>query len=454
MNSKSNTIVFWFRCDLRLHDHPALQKALDIVRNARSGLDAGTAASKDTRFLPIICLPDFLEESAWGFSRMSALRRYWYLSAVRDLAEQFDNLACPVLICPESATTALPRLAQSLNITEVVCEEIAAPFEQEEVTALRASGLLVTTVWQSSLLDPADLPWISAELPAVFTEFRQMVERAKILPPKPIAVPTSFPPRPELDIPAHLQLTLDQLVITEPTPEPRSSFAIGSGLFNGGERAALSHLNRYLNDRLPHTYKQTRNQLMGLDYSSKWSPWLATGALSARKIFAELKKFEAHHGANDGSYWLWFELLWRDYFRFLHVQYGLQLYRARGLHDGPLPDKSAHRVEVFQRWCDGETGEALIDAAMRELKSTGYLSNRLRQVVASYFIYQLHGDWRAGAAWFEAQLLDYDVYSNQGNWLYIAGRGTDPRGGRIFNVQKQVHDRDRDGVYRRTWGTL
>ena len=88
---------------------------------------------------------------------------------------------------------------------------------------------------------------------------------------------------------------------------------------------------------------------------------------------------------------------------------------------------------------------------MRELKATGYLSNRLRQVVASYLIHDLHGDWRAGAAWFESQLLDFDIYSNQGNWLYIAGRGTDPRGGRRFNPQKQTQDHDPQGHYRALW---
>jgi deoxyribodipyrimidine photo-lyase len=93
----------------------------------------------------------------------------------------------------------------------------------------------------------------------------------------------------------------------------------------------------------------------------------------------------------------------------------------------------------------------LIDAGMRELRESGYLSNRMRQIVASYWIYDMQGDWRAGAAWFESQLIDYDVYSNQGNWLYIAGRGTDPRGGRPFNVAKQTQDHDPDGIYRRLW---
>jgi deoxyribodipyrimidine photo-lyase len=93
----------------------------------------------------------------------------------------------------------------------------------------------------------------------------------------------------------------------------------------------------------------------------------------------------------------------------------------------------------------------MVDAGMHELAATGYLSNRLRQIVASYLIHDLACDWRAGAAWFEAQLIDFDVYSNQGNWLYIAGRGTDPRGGRRFNPQKQAHDYDPDGHYRALW---
>ncbi len=163
---------------------------------------------------------------------------------------------------------------------------------------------------------------------------------------------------------------------------------------------------------------------------------------------SELKEFENEFGANDGSYWLWFELLWRDYFRILHLKWGRRLYSARGLGDAPAPQ---HHQPSFQKWCLGETGESIVDAGMRELRATGYLSNRLRQVVASYLIYDLNGDWRAGAAWFESQLIDYDVYSNQGNWLYIAGRGTDPRGGRRFNPQKQANDHDSDLSYRSIW---
>jgi deoxyribodipyrimidine photo-lyase len=185
-----------------------------------------------------------------------------------------------------------------------------------------------------------------------------------------------------------------------------------------------------------------------MDYSSKFSPWLSLGCISARAIAKGIADYEATHGSNEGTYWLWFELLWRDYFRFLHFKYGRKLYSSSG-----LGNQKSHpfNQEKFEQWATGDTGEPFVDAGMRELRQSGFLSNRMRQIVASYWIYDMQGDWRAGAAWFESQLIDYDVYSNQGNWLYIAGKGTDPRGGRPFNVKKQAKDHDPDGIYQNIW---
>jgi deoxyribodipyrimidine photo-lyase len=219
--------------------------------------------------------------------------------------------------------------------------------------------------------------------------------------------------------------------------------------FNGSEHAALAHLERYFDSAAPRSYKETRNELSGVDYSTKLSPWLAIGALSARTVHAALKAHESRFGANDSTYWIWFELLWRDFFRFASLQHGVRLFRAAGLSSRPPP---RHDANAFGRWCAGNTGHALIDAGMRELAATGYVSNRLRQVVASYLIHELDCDWRAGAAWFESRLIDFDVYSNQGNWLYLAGRGADPRQGRRFNPDKQAATYDPDGHYRSLWG--
>ena len=431
-----STVLLWLRNDLRLHDQPALHAACQLGAQ---------------QLLPVACLPDVQATTLWGFARVGKHRRAWLANTLQNLLQRFQDLRSQLCILNQPAAIALPALARAVGATTIVCEDIAAPEEQAEVTALRAAGLQVHTVWHSSLLHPQQLPWPVQRLPAVFTPFRQQIEQAGLQAAAPLPPPATLPPAPPgvpnewLDDPTQ---TLAAFVETPPAADARSAFPYLQGNLHGGESAALAHLHQYLERGLPQSYKRTRNGLVGLDYSSKWSPWLATGALSPRQAMAKLRQFEAEHGASDGSYWLWFELLWRDYFRFLHLQHGPALYRARGL--GPQR-ATPHDAQRFAAWCAGRTGQPLVDAAMRELAATGYLSNRLRQVAASYLVHDLACDWRAGAAWFEAQLLDYDVYSNQGNWLYIAGRGTDPRGGRRFDPSQQAATYDPDGTYQRLW---
>ncbi|MGK5025191.1 DASH family cryptochrome [Janthinobacterium sp. RB2R34] len=432
-----NTHIYWFRNDLRVEDNPAL---IEACRQAQHLLLVYCHGNTATPAEP------------WHVPRCASHRQQFLAASLADLTQQLQSCGSQLLELQGDPVQLLPALAEAVGATTVHCEEVAAPEEQQQVAALRASGLHVSTVWQSTLLDPASLPFAPHDLPDVFTTFRQLVERAQVLPPAPLPRPAQLPALPP---------QFARLAETWPVPpafraDPavqlhalgRSSFPYYLPAFSGGASAAAGHLQRYFGTQLAHAYKLTRNGLSGTDYSTKFSPWLACGAMSARQAHAALKDFEAAHGASDSSYWIWFELLWRDYFRLLHLKYGVRLYRAQGLTSLPRPPHDARR---FEAWCQAGTGEPLVDAAMAELRATGYLSNRLRQVVASYLIHDLHCDWRAGAAWFEAQLIDYDVYSNQGNWLYIAGRGTDPRNGRRFNIQKQVHDHDRDGAYRQLW---
>lgn len=429
-----STVIFWFRHDLRLDDQPALHAACQ----------AGTR-----HLLPVYCLPDLGERSPWGFARMGNHRRAWLASALDGLRQQLARTPCPLMVCVGPPTRVIPLLAKATGAARVVCEEVCAPFEQAEVASLRAQGLHVQTVWQSSLLNPDSLPFHVQDLPDSFTPFRQAVEQARISPIAPLPPPNALPPWPPgfCAIPA-LTGSIDQLSTGLYQVRADATFPFGHDGMAGDELSGRRHLSQYLARRLPDSYKQTRDALTGVNNSSKWSAWLATGALSARRIMAELRSYEDAHGATDGSYWLWFELLWRDYFRLLHMKHGIKLYRAGGLGSRPAP---THDAAGFERWCNASTGDALVDAAMHELSATGYISNRLRQVVASYLVHELGGDWRAGVAWFESQLIDHDVYSNQGNWLYIAGRGTDPRGGRRFDTIKQATLHDPDGSYRRQW---
>lgn len=447
-------VIQWFRQDLRLGDHPALHRSLAQARQ------------RGAWWLPVFVYDSTQAgPSPWGFDRMGPHRRAWWQATVDALDAQLQTVGHRLLTLSGPPAQALAELVQHLQAAaartaapngsteptiDLWCEDLPAPEEQDAVADLRHHGLAVHTVWQGTLLDLADLPFTPAQVPDTFTQFRQAVERSG-LPTAPALQPrpTHWPPPPPLwpELPA----TSRWWTGANPVADPRTSFPSHSPSAPAGETGAQAHLAQYCTRQLPHSYKATRNRVHGFDASSKLSPWLATGAVSPRQAMATIRQFEAEHGANDGTYWLWFELLWRDHFRLLHLKHGRTLYRARGLGRTPPPP---HNDAVFQRWCTGHTGEPLVDAGMRELAATGWLSNRMRQIVASYLIHDLQGDWRAGAAWFEAQLIDHDVFSNHGNWLYIAGRGTDPRGGRRFNPAKQTLEHDPDGHYRRLWGTL
>lgn len=442
-HTPASGVIYWFRHDLRLHDNPALQQAIALAKQ------------RSTWLLPVYVHDTGLQlTSPWGFVRTSAHRLAWTAMAVQDVSEQLVALGSQVLPLTGEPSEVLAELMTRLGASTLVCEDIAAPYEEAHIQALQQRGIDVQTVWQSTLMAPDQLPFEPHDVPDEFSSFRRAVERQTFAPAQPMPRVTTMPALPDqsaLDSMREMQRAMEHT--TDPHAilhDPRSAFPWSQPEFHGGERTALAHLAQYCSRDLPHTYKATRNGLVGADYSTKWSPWLATGALSARQAWAAIRSFEAQHGATDSTYWIGFELLWRDHFRWLHLKYDERLYWQRGLSDAPLPTRP-HNARGFEHWRTGRTGHAFIDAGMRELNATGYSSNRMRQNLASFLIHDLRCDWRAGAAWFESQLIDFDVYNNQGNWLYLSGRGTDPRGSRRFNPDKQAHDYDADGAYRALW---
>ncbi len=374
---------------------------------------------------------------------MGCHRHAFLRESLDDLRTQLRALGSDLLEYSGEPADVLMQLVRHTGADAIYCERIEAPEEVSQSQHVQDLGISLNAFWQSSMLAQDSLPFPARDMPDMFTQFRKDIERASLKFAAPLCAPVKIPP-----LPVHSQTLSVEMADMSDQALPSSPSSPSLHHFVGGEMNAFAHLKQYLERRLPDSYKETRNQLIGKDYSSKFSPWLALGSISARTIALELSIYEQGHGANEGTYWLWFELLWRDYFRFLHFKYGRQLYRERGLSKAP---NSHSTNQPFAQWSSGNTGEPLVDAGMRELLNSGYLSNRMRQIVASYWIYDLQGDWRLGAAWFESQLIDYDVYSNQGNWLYLAGRGTDPRGGRRFNIAKQAQDHDPDGEYQRLW---
>lgn len=291
----------------------------------------------------------------------------------------------------------------------------------------------------------ADLPFPVTHTPDTFTQFRKEVERIV-----PVREPLPAPHKP-----------LNKLSISVTTGDIPSIADFGHEAiedephsvlqFKGGETAALERLQYYFwESQLVKTYKETRNELIGGDYSSKFSPWLSQGCLSPKTIYFELRKFELAHGANESTYWIFFELLWRDFFRFMGKKHGNKIFLKGGISGEASPRwRNDHRL--LQKWIDGLTGVPFIDANMRELKLTGFMSNRGRQNVASFLVKDLFVNWQMGAEYFESMLIDYDSCSNWGNWNYVAGVGSDPRENRYFNILTQARRYDPKGAYVKHW---
>jgi len=247
--------------------------------------------------------------------------------------------------------------------------------------------------------------------------------------------------------------------------------------FLGGENKAQERLEYLISSGAMTNYFSTRNGLLGPDFSSKLSAYLALGCLTARQVHAKLLAFEDGTndawkdveaygtGENAGTKAMRFELLWRDYMRLCTRKFGVKLFRIEGFKAGehvegrwahpshPKEGQSKEEVKAtLNRFLNGTTGMGLIDASSREIYLTGYTSNRARQNVASFLTKHLYIDWRLGAEWYECLLVDYDLSSNWGNWQYVAGVGNDPRGqDRIFNPVKQAFDYDPQAEYVRAW---
>jgi deoxyribodipyrimidine photo-lyase len=438
---QKNRILVWHRQDLRVADHAPLAQAV----------------AEGAEVVALYCFDDrsFGSTSA-GFAKTGAFRAQFLIESIADLRQRYRSLGADLLVRCGKTAEIIALLVQELEIdrlyfhTYPTSEELS--IEQAVIAQLKIPH---RSWWGHTLYSPADLPFKISELPELFTKFRKTVEAStpKTIPTKirePLAVPPSLPK--VIADPGDIPVLTDFGLVLPPVDDsaPGAADARSVLRFQGGETAGMARLQQYFwQQDLLKTYKETRNGMVGADYSSKFSPWLALGCLSARSIYAEVQKYEQERVQNDSTYWLIFELLWRDYFAFIAAKHGNKIFQATGLRGLNIPWKQDQ--QRFDLWCQGKTGFPLVDANMRELAATGFMSNRGRQNVASFLTKNLGINWRWGAEWFESLLIDYDVASNWGNWNYTAGVGNDARGFRFFNIYKQSRDYDPQGRYVKLW---
>jgi deoxyribodipyrimidine photo-lyase len=434
-------LIYWLRHDLRLHDNPVL-----------AALPAATAA-----LLPVYCIdPDYFGPDAYlGLPKVGPHRLAFLLASLADLQASYARLGSGVHFMVGRPAEVLPALARQLGAQAVWASAEHTTEEATAATALAAAlgpAVSLRLFETRTLLDPAALPIALRDLPFSFSKFRfGVADKMTVRPPRP--VPAQLPPLPVGFAPAPLPndeliaARLGQPSLLRVRPDLRTALPTQGG----GETAALARLHDYAVARhLIGRYDDTRNQLLGEAFSTKFSAWLANGSLSPRQVWAAIDAYDQAHGPRSkGAMQLRLELLWRDYFLLLAQKAGPDFFRWRGLR-GQQPKPIQPDRTVFDAWALGRTGNAFVDANMRELEATGFMSNRGRQNVASYLIHDLHQDWRWGAAWFEHQLIDHDPALNWGNWKYLAGTGTDVRD-TAFDVAQQARRYDPQGKYVRTW---
>ncbi|WP_235296209.1 DASH family cryptochrome [Portibacter marinus] len=425
--------IVWFRADLRLHDNEA-------IYDAKSQVD-------ELIYVYIFDERVFKGKTGFGFRKTDKYRARFIIESIQDLRNNLKEKGCRLIVRTGKPEEILFDICNESKASWIFCNRERTQEEIEVQDALEKNlwsiGREVRFSRGKMLYYTGDLPFPITQTPDTFTSFRKEVEKfvpiRKPLPTDDIELPDSTFKIEEGDIPNLTDFGFS---------EEEADF---TPILLGGESAGLKEMNYYLwESDLVQTYKETRNGLLGRDYSSKFSAYLAQGCLSPKLIAHQIFKYEKERTKNESTYWLIFELMWRDFFRLMGKKYGNAIFQLGGIQQSSdVSDKED--MDLFSKWAAGETGVPFVDANMKEINATGFMSNRGRQNVASYLVNDLNLNWLLGAQYFESLLIDYDPCSNYGNWNYIAGVGNDPRSDRYFNIENQAKRYDPEGEFVDHW---
>ncbi|OAP56740.1 hypothetical protein AYL99_08852 [Fonsecaea erecta] len=505
----SRVLIYLLRRDLRLPDNPIFHEIHQLYQQAEKPF---------THVLPVYVFPaqqvevsGFLSEigskspfpearsEVGKFWRCGPHRAKFLAESIWDLKSQLEGVGSGLFVRVGLLGRVVEdildqfRQAEAVSVSAVWMtgeEGVEEKREERDVRTAAEKFGASFRLWldEKYFIDDRDLPFDKAsDLPDVFTSYRKSVEPLRTAPRKTLSPPPALPPLPTFvplqthpfTIPDTFEglesRLMKPLMASPPLSKPPlfpSSGVASAHPFRGGTTEGLKRIEVLVKTGAMNRYKDTRNGLLGTDFSTKLSAWLAFGCITARQIHSQLLEFEDGQderfqgtegfgkGENAGTAAVRFELLWRDYMRLSTRKFRYRLFRLEGFrNDHSYPWKTpgskgsgpevAERLDRFLR---GATGTSFIDASQRELYLTGYTSNRARQNVASFLAKHLGINWKLGAEWYECMLTDYDVSSNWGNWQYVAGVGNDPRGeARVFNPIKQGCDYDPHGEYCKAW---
>ena len=410
--------LVWFRRDLRLTDHAALAAALRAARRVHCAFVFDT---------------DILDRLPSRADR----RVEFIWESVRRLKQALQGQGADLLVLHGPARRLIPELAASLGVDAVYANRDYEPFaierDSEVARSLAAGGRRLWLHKDQVIFDTDELLTGSGRPFHVYTPYRR-AWLARLTPAD--CAPHAVAER------------LDRLARAAPTPMPAledlgfTRSDLTALKIEAGEAGAKARLADFL-ERMDHYHE--RRDYPALKGPSYLSVHLRFGTVSIRALVSV-----ACARASDGArVWLG-ELIWREFYQMLlwhHPQTVTHAFQAK--YDAiAWPNPPGH----YEAWCEARTGYPIVDAAMRQLNTTGYMHNRLRMIAASFLVKDLQVDWRLGERYFADTLIDYDQAANVGGWQWSAGVGTDAQPWfRIFNPVTQSQRFDPEGRFIRRY---
>jgi deoxyribodipyrimidine photo-lyase len=405
----SETALLWFRRDLRLRDHPALL----------------AAAERSDAVLGVFVLDEHLLRPS------GPARRAFLGHCLRSLRDDLDGR---LLVTRGRPADVLPRIAAAVGAGAVCVSEDCAPYgrarDDDVAAALGERRVRFVRAGSPYAVTPGLVRKPDGTPYRVFTPFhRAWAEHCRRAP-----VDTGPGTARWLDPPPEFA-----------TPIPDGPVPAGVDLPAAGERAALLRWAAFRDGSLAR-YHEDRDR-PDQPGTSRMSAYLRWGCVHPRTLLADL----AGAGAGVRAYRA--ELAWREFHAdVLWHQPGAARHNYDRRFDRFRHDSGQPAEAAFAAWCAGRTGYPLVDAGMRQLLAEGWMHNRVRMVVASFLVKDLHLPWWRGARHFMRHLVDGDLASNQLNWQWVAGCGTDaPPYFRVFNPVAQGVKFDPDGDYVRRY---
>lgn len=413
-----STVVVWLQRDLRVDEHPAF---------------AAAAAAGDV-LVPLFVVDPELVRTLPSDGALFDFQAACLAALDAELRRRGGRL----IVRSGAPVEVVPAVAREAGAAAVVFQRDTEPYAHARDAAveraLRAQGTRVLALPPELLVPPDAVAPQSGGFYRVFGAYRRAWEAQPK--PTPAVSPARFstPPLPSEPWPTAARLG---------RPRAPLRWAV-----EPDEAAARRQWAAFLGEPLA-AYADRRDRLDLDDATSRLSPHLRFGTIAIARLWADVHEALRDPARRRGAARFADELAWRDFYH--HLLHHVPTLAERSLRPEFDTFPWENRDDLFAAWAEGRTGEPLVDAALRQLVTTGWLPNRARLVAASYLVKQLLIDWRWGERFFRRYLLDGDLAANAGNWQWVAGSGVDPRPQRVFSPSRQAARFDPTGAYRRTW---